>query len=142
VDSKIIERARDIASKALAPIGEFPAVELLAFVGGSATTTAAIVRGKRDVIDRYDLSREDLARTLDRLCALDLASRKAIVGMKPQRADILPAGIIVLDSVLEILGKERATATTADLLLGYLLAQRPEKRGRAAETKNPREVRQ
>jgi exopolyphosphatase/pppGpp-phosphohydrolase len=62
--------------------------------------------------------------------------------MKPQRADILPAGIIVLDSVLEILGKERATATTADLLLGYLLAQRPEKRGRAAETKTPREVRQ
>ena len=44
--------------------------------------------------------------------------------MKPQRADILPAGIIVLDAALEILGRDDAIATTADLLLGILLQER------------------
>ena len=44
--------------------------------------------------------------------------------MKPQRADILPAGIIVLDAALEALGRDDAIATTSDLLLGFLLQQR------------------
>ena len=44
--------------------------------------------------------------------------------MRPQRADILPAGIIVLDAALEVLGRDEAVATTADLLLGILLQER------------------
>ncbi|MDE2481216.1 MAG: hypothetical protein KGN02_03375 [bacterium] len=124
VDLDTIERARRLAREALAPLAEFPAVERLAFVGGSATTAAAIVRGKKNKIDRFELTRSDLQRALVRLCALSYKERKDVPGIKPQRADILPAGIIVLETVLDLVGSDRAVATTADLLLGYLLAQR------------------
>jgi len=124
VDLDTIERARSIAREALAPIAGFRAIEKLAFVGGSATTAACVVRGKKTKIERFELTRVDLQRTLVRLCALSYKERKEIVGMKPQRADILPAGIIVLETALDLLGRDRATATTADLLLGYLLQQR------------------
>jgi exopolyphosphatase/pppGpp-phosphohydrolase len=46
--------------------------------------------------------------------------------MKAQRADILPAGIIVLDTVLDLIKRDAAVATAADLLLGFLLQQRDE----------------
>ena len=124
VDLDTIERGRKIAREALAPIRDFRPIEKLALVGGSATTAAAVVRGKRTKVDRFELTRSDLQRTLVRLCALTYEERKEMVGMKPQRADILPAGIIVLETALDLLGRDRAVATTADLLLGYLLQQR------------------
>lgn len=124
VDPATIERGRAIARQALAPMREFASVERLAFVGGSATTTAAIVRAKKGTIASYPLTRADLQRTLLRLCAMSLVERKTIAGMKAQRADILPGGIIVLDTILDIVKRDVAVATTADLLLGYLLQQR------------------
>jgi exopolyphosphatase/guanosine-5'-triphosphate,3'-diphosphate pyrophosphatase len=123
VDLSTIERARNMAREALAPIKDFRSIERVALVGGSATTAAAVARGKRKV-ESLDLTRQDLQRTLVRLCSLSLEERKSLPGMKPQRADILPGGIIVLDAVLELTGRDRAIATTSDLLLGYLLQQR------------------
>lgn len=124
VDSATIERARAAARAALAPLSGGDPVERLALVGGSATTTAAILRAHRGAVDAYPMTRADLQRVLERLCSVDLDGRKAIEGMRAQRADILPGGIIVLDAALEILGIEEAVATTSDLLLGILLAQR------------------
>ena len=123
IDLATIERARNIAREALAPIKDFRSIERVSLVGGSATTAAAVIRGKKRV-ERFELSRFELQRAIVRLCALNLEERKALPGMKPQRADILPAGIIVLDTVLEMTGRDQAVATTSDLLLGYLLQQR------------------
>jgi exopolyphosphatase/guanosine-5'-triphosphate,3'-diphosphate pyrophosphatase len=123
-DAAEVDRARALAREALKPLAEVAAVEKLAFVGGSATATASIAKGRRTPIDAFVLTRADLQRTLDRLIGMKLEERKKVAGMKPQRADILPAGIIVLDSALEILGHDQAVATTADLLLGILLQER------------------
>jgi exopolyphosphatase / guanosine-5'-triphosphate,3'-diphosphate pyrophosphatase len=128
VDLDTIDDARKRARNALAPIADFPKVVHLAFVGGTATTTAALIRGKRTLFETYELSRSDLQRALVRLCGLPLEERKKLDGMKPQRADILPAGIIILETVLDLVGHDRATATMADLLLGYLLEQRDRER--------------
>jgi exopolyphosphatase / guanosine-5'-triphosphate,3'-diphosphate pyrophosphatase len=119
-----IERARAIARQALEPIRDYPAIERLALVGGTATTTAAIVRGRKGNITSFALTRSNLQDVLVRLCGMTLKERKEVVGMKPQRADILPAGIIVLDTVLDIVKRDTVVATTADLLLGFLLQQR------------------
>lgn len=124
VDLATIERARAIARQALAALRDFPAVERLAFVGGSATTTAQIVRGRKGKIASFSMTRADLQKVLVRLCGLSLKERREVPGMKAQRADILPGGIIVLDTVLDIVKRDQAVATAADLLLGYLLQQR------------------
>ena len=124
VNAPTLKRARELAREALEPLSDCSSVERVALVGGSATTTAAIVAGKRLPPASRTLTRPDLQRTLERLLPMNLAERKAVVGMKAQRADILPAGIVVLDEALETLGKGEAVATTADLLLGTLLQER------------------
>lgn len=124
VDLSTIERARAIARQALAALRDFPPVERLAFVGGSATTTASIVRARRGKIASFSMTRADLQKVLVRLCGMTLKERREVAGMKPQRADILPGGIIVLDTVLDIVKRDVAVATAADLLLGFLLQQR------------------
>ncbi|HLY03228.1 MAG TPA: hypothetical protein VKR56_12130 [Candidatus Cybelea sp.] len=127
VKEESIERARAIARKALEPLAECAAVERLALVGGTATTIVGMLRGRRTSIDSYDLSRADLQRALDRLLAMGLEERKKVEGMKPQRADILPGGIIAIDTAMEIIGSDKAVATTSDLLLGILLQERDAK---------------
>ncbi len=126
-----VARARVFAREALAPLRECGDVERLAFVGGTATTTAAIVRGRPVPVESYPLSRADLQRTLERILPMTVDERKRVVGMRPQRADILPAGIIVLDEALEMFGRDQAVATTNDLLLGILLQERDEAGGPA-----------
>lgn len=116
-------RARSIARGLLRPIDEMPAVDRLVFVGGSATTAVALARGDRRPFVTAELDRGQIARTLALLLGLPLEGRKVLAGMNPQRADILPAGLIVLDEVFAIAGHTRATVTSSDLLLGYLLIQ-------------------
>lgn len=124
IDAQTVSRAAGMARDALRPIAEYGSIEHLALVGGSATTTAAIVRGRGGPVPSFRLTRADLKRTLDRLLEMPLAERKKVAGMKAQRADILPAGILVIDAALETLGRDEAIATTSDLLLGILLQER------------------
>jgi exopolyphosphatase/guanosine-5'-triphosphate,3'-diphosphate pyrophosphatase len=119
-----IERARAIARQALESIRDYPPIERLAIVGGTATTTASIIRGRKGKVASFTLTRASLQKVLVRLCGMTLKERKEVPGMKPQRADILPGGIIVLDTVLDIVKRDIVVATAADLLLGFLLQQR------------------
>lgn len=123
-DERAVERARTIAREKLAPIAEFPAVERLALVGGTATTTAAIIGKRPRPREATALTSADLQRVLERLLPMTLEERKTVVGMRPQRADILPGGIIVIATAMEMLGLDSAVATTDDLLLGILLQER------------------
>jgi exopolyphosphatase/guanosine-5'-triphosphate,3'-diphosphate pyrophosphatase len=124
VEPSTIERARTIALAALAPIGAFVHVDRLVLVGGSATNTVALVRGHRTRFGAAELKQADLNATFARLSELPLDRRKHVPGMNPQRADILPAGLIVLDAAFALTGHDTATATGSDLLLGYMLMRR------------------
>jgi exopolyphosphatase/guanosine-5'-triphosphate,3'-diphosphate pyrophosphatase len=137
VNEEAVGKARALARDALKPLTEHGSVERVAFVGGSATTAATIMRGKPSPITSYPVTRAELQRTLERLLAMTLDERKKVVGMKAQRADILPAGVIVLDTALEMLEQERAIATTADLLLGILLQERDAAGGRLDYERQP-----
>ena len=74
-------------------------------VAGTATTLAALEL----VLDVYDpervegheISRERLGVWIDRLAALDLPARAALPGLEPGRADVIVAGLVILDAVLE-----------------------------------------
>jgi exopolyphosphatase/guanosine-5'-triphosphate,3'-diphosphate pyrophosphatase len=124
IDDASMADAMARAVAILAPVGALPAVDRLVFVGGSATTAAAILRGNRDPFESFELSRTNLRLALAQLRALNLDARRRLPGMNPQRADILPAGLILLDAIFALAGHERATVSTSDLLYGYLLAQR------------------
>jgi len=133
VTEETLERARGMARDALEAMRACDSVARAALVGGSATTAAAILRGRRGPLTAYSLSRDDLQRLIARLCAMPLDERKRIAGMKPQRADILPAGLVLLDAALETAGLGEAVATTSDLLMGVLLQHRDASAATAGE---------
>lgn len=126
-----IDHARTLAAKTLEPISKLPTAERLALVGGTATTVAAIVKGRPSITTTARLQRGDIQRILDRVLSVPLEERKKIAGMKPQRADILPAGIIVLLAAMDATQCDEAVATSSDLLLGVALQERDALAGRA-----------
>lgn len=120
IEDADFQRACALAYKATTPIDAFEHPGRLVFVGGSATTTIALLRGSREPFEYAEVTRSDLRRTIQLLRERDLPARKALPGMNPQRADILLAGSIVLQSVFERAGCERATVSTNDILIGFL----------------------
>ncbi|HEU5480133.1 MAG TPA: hypothetical protein VFU90_09895, partial [Candidatus Tumulicola sp.] len=64
VDAGSLDRARTLAREALAPLDGGEPLERLALVGGTATTTASIVRGRSAPVDAFRLTRDDLAGVL------------------------------------------------------------------------------
>jgi len=112
------DEARADAAHVLAPYGGVRGFGELLVVGGTAFTAAAMVAG--GVRDGAKMTRGDCARLVEQLLARDLESRRALAHIRPQRADILPGGLIVVDEACRLLGVDAFTVSEADLLLGYL----------------------
>ena len=102
-----------------------PTPQAAAGVGGTITALAALNLGLR----RYDAGRVeghllptgDLRRLTESLCGLTTAERQALATVGPGRADILPAGCVLLVSLLEATGLASITASTQGLR--YALAR-------------------
>ena len=116
-----LHEARARARDALRVLTDFENTGRLIFVGGTATTSISILRGRREEIEAAPLSFADVERLIHRLASTRLDQRKDIPGMNPQRADILLAGTLILEAAFELTHHGRALVTSGDLLLGYLL---------------------
>ncbi len=101
----------DIAS-VLAPYAAAPRPAHLIAVGGSAFTAAAMIGATMTHAARTTL--------IDELLARDLEQRKAMPKIRPQRADILPAGLLIIDEACRLLDIDAVTVSIDDLLAGYL----------------------
>jgi exopolyphosphatase/guanosine-5'-triphosphate,3'-diphosphate pyrophosphatase len=66
------------------------------------------------------LTRADRLALVDALLERALDERRAMPFIRPQRADILPAGLLVIDEACESLGIDAVTVSIDDLLVGYL----------------------
>jgi exopolyphosphatase/guanosine-5'-triphosphate,3'-diphosphate pyrophosphatase len=119
-----LERARGLARDALAPLREQPLPQKLVTVGGTVFAAGAILAGHTDraALSGTMLARSALASLLERLAALDLEGRRAVPCMTAQRADILPAGLIVVLTAMELLERDELVLSAADLLYGYLIS--------------------
>jgi exopolyphosphatase/guanosine-5'-triphosphate,3'-diphosphate pyrophosphatase len=117
------DAARRDAGERLAPFERLRPVDEVRIVGGTANTTAAIAQaqGAAQVV----LSRAEIDAIVDRLLGMTLTQRRAVPGMIPQRADILPAGGIIISEALGRLGVIAARVERNDLLLGYLARTGP-----------------
>ena len=69
---------------------------------------------------RGTLGRAEVAALAERLCALPLEQRLRLPGMHPQRADVLPAGALVLLAALEQLGAAGCRVSDRGLRWGLL----------------------
>jgi exopolyphosphatase/guanosine-5'-triphosphate,3'-diphosphate pyrophosphatase len=117
--ARVLAETRADAAAILAPFATAPSPKRVVVVGGSAFTAAAMVSAG-PLRDGVTMSAADRAELLDALLSRTLEERKALPFIRPQRADILPAGIAIIDEACRILGVPDVTVSVDDLLAGYL----------------------
>jgi exopolyphosphatase/guanosine-5'-triphosphate,3'-diphosphate pyrophosphatase len=118
-ERRVLEaKARADASIVLAPFTAVRGIAELIAVGGTVFTAAGMLSA--GIGDATTITGAERERMIDELLALDLEARKAIPYIRPQRADILPAGLIIVDEACRLLDVDAITVSEADLLLGYL----------------------
>ncbi len=117
--------ARIAAANALEPLSAFPVpAEVRAVAGTPLTLGAIILASTVEHVSGRTLTRHHIDALIDALLELPLPARKALPGMLPQRADVLPAGAIIISEALRLLQTDSARLESNDLLLGFLLGLR------------------
>jgi len=94
-------------------------------VAGTATSAAAIdlalERYDTNAVEGHVLSRARLDALLERLATLPLAERRRVVGLDPDRAPTIVAGVVVLSRVLDAFGLGQVQISDRDILWGVAL---------------------
>jgi exopolyphosphatase/guanosine-5'-triphosphate,3'-diphosphate pyrophosphatase len=97
---------------------------ILYAVAGTPTTLAAIAQGlqefSRESIHGFVLKTEAVNEILEKLLKSSLEEVLKIPGVHPQRADILPAGTLILKEILEFLKADSCVVSTKGLRYGVL----------------------
>jgi len=85
--------------------GEDAKARFLVASGGTITTVAAMVMATRgeayDSVHGYEVLRSDIVHLLAMLVRKDVTARKGIPGLNPDRADIIVAGVAVVDELMK-----------------------------------------
>lgn len=94
-------------------------------LGGTVTNLAAMVAGMicydAAKIHGFILSRAAVNKMLAHMLSIPAGERQKIPGIQPSRADILPAGTLVVEELLLSCGAEELTVSEGDMLVGILL---------------------
>ena len=94
-------------------------------VAGTVTTLAALDLGlpgyDAERIHGHRLSRAAVGDWEDRLCAMDLATRRALPAMEEGRAPVICGGVIVLAAAMDRLGLTGIDVSERDILHGAAL---------------------
>ncbi len=96
----------------------------LVFVGGTATTLVAMKLS----IEIYDpqqvhgqvLRREEIADLYNMLELMPLNVRRRLPGLQPERADIIPAGAMIVLLIMDTLKRRQITISESDILDGII----------------------
>ena len=96
-------------------------------IGGTATTLAAIHQELKvydsEKVHNTILSHKQIKDMVTILVTKSLEERRKIQGLQPKRADIIPAGAIILDRILTVLNKDCIQISEYDNLEGIIFEQ-------------------
>ncbi len=106
-----LARVREVVARALEPLPPLEADAALVAVAGTATTLAALELEldpyDAERVEGFELQSATLTRWLERLAQLGVAERKRLPGLEPGRADVIVAGLAVLEGAIARLGAPR-----------------------------------
>jgi exopolyphosphatase/guanosine-5'-triphosphate,3'-diphosphate pyrophosphatase len=97
---------------------------VLAATGGTATILAAMdarmATFDRDRIESACLTRDAIQGWIRRLWTMPLAARRQLPGLPPARADVILAGVVIFEAILEQLGFPELRVSTRGLRFAAL----------------------
>ncbi len=92
-------------------------------IGGTATTIATMIHSvdqySREKVHQLKVNKSELIQINERLITLNNENRKKIIGLDEKRADIILAGSLILQEILEKLHLEAYSVSDYDNLEGY-----------------------
>lgn len=95
--------------------------------GGTVTTLAAMVKGvpveeiDPERLNGVGLERTEIEALFVELTALRAQERVGLPGLDPERADVIPAGALIVMRIMDHLGLSRLRVCLSDLLDGILI---------------------
>lgn len=100
-------------------------VEKMIGVAGTATSLVSIA----DSMEVYDsskvhgrvMSELDVRQVYRRLRSMTLDERKMVIGLQPQRASVMVAGLLILIGVMELANVDEFTVSESDNMMGLML---------------------
>jgi exopolyphosphatase/guanosine-5'-triphosphate,3'-diphosphate pyrophosphatase len=102
---RLRKHIRKTLKGALLP-GETPPVQCLVGSGGTMTAIAAMVMAMRNEeygsIHGHEVFRSEIVHLLAMLLRKNLKERRSLPGLNPDRADIIIAGVTVVDELMEL----------------------------------------
>jgi exopolyphosphatase/guanosine-5'-triphosphate,3'-diphosphate pyrophosphatase len=123
-----IEAARDATRQALRDFSHLlqnRATCTLIGVAGTITTLAAIAQSLPEFdpkkIDGYWLSRCQVEDILEMLAVWPLARRRQVSGLRPERADVIVAGALILETFMTEFDFDRLLVSQRGLKYGFLM---------------------
>jgi exopolyphosphatase/guanosine-5'-triphosphate,3'-diphosphate pyrophosphatase len=102
-----------------------PSPDTLVGLGGGITTIAAVqhrlVRYEADVVQGTVMERAEIERQIELYRVRSADERRGIVGLPPERADVILAGACIVLTVMDKLGKDSLTVSDRGLRHGLLI---------------------
>lgn len=119
-----VDRASEAISADLSALDGRPTPDALIAIGGAVTTMAAVYHELReydaDVVQGTELTRGELDRQIDRYASRDADARRSIVGLQPERAEVILAGACIVRTVMDKLDRDSLTVSDRGLRHGIL----------------------
>lgn len=125
------QAARWIAEEFASYIAELQdAGQLDARMVAVAGTATSIVSMREEMVE-YDskrvhrsvVTRADVDAMLDRLAAMTVEERKQVVGLNPNRAPVIVAGVLILQQLMNLAAVSEFTVSETDILHGIIMSQ-------------------
>ncbi len=94
-------------------------------VGGTLTTLSAMVQELKvydtEKIHGYCLDKANVDRLLSKLLSSTINEKRKLSGLSPERADIVTAGVLIAQTIMQDLNISRVVVSETDIMEGYLL---------------------
>jgi exopolyphosphatase/guanosine-5'-triphosphate,3'-diphosphate pyrophosphatase len=94
-------------------------------VAGTPTTLASISLGlrtyDRQLVEGYELKQGKIKQLLKKLSCLDIKERQKVVGLQPERADVIISGTAILLETIRFFGLGSVLVSEHDILDGLMV---------------------
>jgi len=124
VSPEVLRQAMAAISADLSRIDGRAVPDALVAMGGAITNITAVKHQLASydptVVQGTVLDRAEIDRQIELYRSRDAASRGAIIGLQPKRADVILAGACIMRTVMEKLGKDTLTVSDRGLRHGVL----------------------
>ena len=125
VSGSTLRAAMSSISAGLSSLDNHPDPDALVGMGGAITNIAAVSRSMAvydpDVIQGAILDRAEIDRQIEMYGSMDASDRRSIVGLQPNRAEVILAGALIVGTIMDKLGQQSMTVSDRGLRHGLIV---------------------